>query len=116
MRCASSREPHAAYLVSMHELASQTYERGQSDKARLKVIGMVLGLLEREAKLLGLDSEMQNHLERRDGAPDDRGAVFNLRARVEPLSAAMLKQIQELHPIEKPDHAKSAGGLGPVDD
>jgi hypothetical protein len=42
---------------------------------------MVLGLLEREAKLSGLDSEMQNHVERRDGAPDDRGAVFNLRAR-----------------------------------
>jgi hypothetical protein len=57
---------HAAYLVSMHELASQAYERAQSDKARLKVIGMVLGLIESEAKLLGLDAETRNRAERPD--------------------------------------------------
>ena len=42
---------HAAHLVSMHELASQAYERAQSHKVLLKFIGVVLGLLEREAKL-----------------------------------------------------------------
>jgi hypothetical protein len=32
------------------------------------------------------------------------------------LSVEMLKQIQDLDPIEKPDHAKSADDPDPVDD
>jgi hypothetical protein len=40
----------------------------------------------------------------------------DLLAQVEALSAEMLKQIQELDPIEKPDHAKSADAPGSVDD
>jgi hypothetical protein len=74
-----------------------------------------LDLMEREAKLLGLDAEMRNHVERPVSAPH-RGTVFDLLAQVEPLSVKMLKQIQELDPIKKPDHAKGADGPGPVDD
>jgi hypothetical protein len=45
------RRTHAAYLASMHEMVSQAYERAQSHKVLLKFIGLVLGLLEREATL-----------------------------------------------------------------
>jgi hypothetical protein len=76
---------------------------------------MALGLLDREAKLLGLDAETRNRMERPVSAPH-RGTVFDLLAQVEPLSAEMLKQIQDLDPIEKPDHAKRADGSGPLDD
>ena len=104
---------HAAYLVSMHELASQAYERAQSDKARLKVIGMVLGLMEREVKLLGLDSEMRNHVERR-GGPDDRGTVLICARGLSP-QRGNAEADPGTPPIEKPDHAKSSGGPGPID-
>jgi hypothetical protein len=109
------RRTHAAYLASMYEMVSQAYERAQSDKVLLKFISMALDLMEREAKLLGLDAEMRNHVERPVSAPH-RGTVFDLLAQVEPLSVKMLKQIQELDPIKKPDHAKGADGPGPVDD
>ena len=59
---------------------------------------MALGLLDREAKLLGLDVETRNRMERPVSAPH-RGTVFDLLAQVEPLSAEMLKQIQDLDPI-----------------
>jgi hypothetical protein len=111
------RRTQAAYLVSMHEIANQAYEQARSDKARLKILGMVLGLLEREAKLLSLDAPPRiANIEEATGSGPGQGTVFELLARVEPLSAEMLKQIQELDPIEKPDHAKSADGPGPVDD
>jgi hypothetical protein len=61
---------------------------------------MMLDLMEREARLLRLDAEMRNRVTRPVSAPH-RGTVFDLLAQVEPLSAEMLKQIQELDPIAK---------------
>jgi hypothetical protein len=109
------RWTRAAQIASMYKMVSQAYERAQSDKVLLKFISMALGLLDREAKLLGLDVETRNRMERPVSAPH-RGTVFDLLAQVEPLSAEMLNQIQDLDPIEKPDHAKGADGPGPVDD
>jgi hypothetical protein len=110
------RRVHSAYLASMHEMASQAYEQARSDKARLKVISMALGLMEREAKLLGLDAEMRNHHK----PPPDRSqvqpTVWSLIAKAEPTDLETLKRIQELDPIEKPHYAKSADDPGPVDD
>jgi hypothetical protein len=109
------RLTRAAQIASMYKMVSQAYERAQSDKVLLKFISMALDLIEREAKLLGLDAEMRNHVERPVSAPH-RGTVFDLLASVEPLSAEMLKQIQELDPIVKPYHAKSVDDPDPVDD
>jgi hypothetical protein len=91
----------AAQLASMYEMASQAYEQGQSDKARVNLIGMVLDLMEREAKLLGLDASPRTaNIEEATGS-GDRGTVFDLLARIESMSMELLKQIQELDPPEK---------------
>jgi hypothetical protein len=52
-----SRKTHAAYLASMYKMAIQLYEQGQSNKALLNVLGMMLDIMEREARLLGLDAK-----------------------------------------------------------
>ena len=109
------RMTHTDYLASMHEMVSQAYERAQNDKIFLKLIGIALDLMEREAKLLGLDAETRNPMER----PRDSHVpptIWNLLAQAGPTDLETIKRIQELDPIEKPDHAKSTDGLGPVDD
>jgi hypothetical protein len=49
-----------------HEIFSgiQACERAQGDMVLLRFIGMALDLMEREAKLLGLDAETRNRTER----------------------------------------------------
>jgi len=49
-----------------HEIFSgiQACERAQGDMVLLRFIGMALDLMEREAKLLGLDAETRNRMER----------------------------------------------------
>jgi len=89
----------------MYKMAIQACERAQGDKVLLKFINMALDLMEREAKLLGLDAKTRERMERPESTPH-RGTVFDLLAHVEPLSAEMLKQIQELDPIEKPDRKR----------
>ena len=46
------RRTRAAYLASMYQMAIQLYEQGQSDRGLPNVLGMMLDLMEREAKLL----------------------------------------------------------------
>jgi hypothetical protein len=100
------RRTHAAYLASMHEMVSQAYERAQSDKVLLKFISMALGLLDREAKLLGLDAETRNRMQ----LPPDRSRVqptiWNYLAQAPPTDLETIKRIQELDPIQKPERAK----------
>jgi hypothetical protein len=82
----------------------------------LKFISMALDLMEREAKLLGLDAETRNHLERPPGRTQVQPTVWNLLAKVGPSDLETLKRIQELDPIQKPEPAKTADSPGPVDD
>jgi hypothetical protein len=58
------RIDRAAQIASMYKMADQACERAQSDKVLLKFIGVALVLMEREAKLLGLDAETRNRMER----------------------------------------------------
>jgi hypothetical protein len=99
-----------------HVESNQAYERARSHKVLLKFISMALDLMEREAKLLGLDAEMRNRMERPPGRTQVQPTVWSLLAKVGPSDLETLKRIQELDPIEKPDHAKDADGPGPVDD
>jgi hypothetical protein len=100
----------------MYKMASQAYERAQSDKVLLKFMSMALDLMEREAKLLGLDAEVRNHVE----PPSDRSqvqqTVWSLIAKAEPTDLETIRRIQEADPIEKLDHAKGVDDPGPVDD
>jgi hypothetical protein len=99
------RRTHAAYLASMHEMVSQAYERAQSDKVLLKFMSMALDLMEREAKLLGLDAEMRNHVEPPPNRSQVQPTIWNLLAKIGPSDLETLKRIQEFDPIERP-HAK----------
>jgi hypothetical protein len=95
------RRTHAAYLASMHEMVSQAYERAQSDKVLLKFMSMALDLMEREAKLLGLDAEMRNHVEPPPNRSQVQPTIWNLLAQAPRTDLETLKRIQELDPIEK---------------
>jgi hypothetical protein len=96
------RLKHAAYLASMYKMAVQLYERGQSDRVLLNVLGTMLDLMEREANLLGLDAKIRNRAE----PPADRShvqpTIWNHLAQAPPTDLETLKRIQELDPIEKP--------------
>ena len=109
------RRTRAAQIASMYKMVGQACVRAQSDKVLLKFISMALDLMEREAKLLGLDAEMRNHVERPERS-QVQPTIWSLLAQAEPTDLETLKQIQDLDPIEKPHHAKSADDPGPVDD
>ena len=110
------RRTHAAYLASMYKMANQACERAQSDKVLLGFISMALDLMEREAKLLGLDAEMRNQLESLPDRSQVQPTIWNLLAQAGPTDLETIRRIQELDPIEKPEHAKSADGSDSVDD
>ena len=99
------RWTHLAYLASMYKMANQACERAQSDKVLLNFIGMALGLMEREAKLLGLDAKIRNH-PTPPAPPPDRShvqpTIWNLLAQVGPTDLETIKRIQDLDPIKKP--------------
>jgi hypothetical protein len=97
------RLTHAAQIASMYKMAMQAYERAQSDKVLLKFISMALALMEREAKLLVLDAEMRNRLERPPDRSQVQPTIWNYLAQAPPTDLETLKRIQELDPIEKPD-------------
>ena len=71
--------------------------------------------MEREAKLLGLDVETRNRVERSHQI-QVQPMVWSLLAEAAPTDLETIKRIQELDPIEEPDYAKSADDPGPVDD
>jgi hypothetical protein len=100
------RRTHLAYLASMYKMANQLYEQGQSNRGLLDILDMMLDLMEREAKLLGLDAETRSHAE----PPPDRShvqpTVWTILAQAPPTDLETIKRIQELDPIEKPDDAK----------
>jgi hypothetical protein len=108
------RWTRAAQIASMYKMVSQAFERAQSDKVLLKFIGMALGLLDREAKLLGLAAETRNRMERPPGRTQVQPTVRNLLAKVGPSDLETLKRIQELDPIEDPTAPKNLERAGPV--
>ena len=99
------RRAHVVYLASMYKMANQLYEQGQSGRALLNILGMMLDLMEREAKLLGLDAATRNRIERPDRI-QVQPTLWNLLAQAGPTDVETIKRIQELDPIEKPDDAK----------
>jgi len=93
----------------MYTMANQLYEQGQSGRALLNILGMMLDLMEREAKLLGLDAATRNRMERPDHSrvqPERtqvEPTIWSLLAQAEPTDVETIKRIQELDPIEKPE-------------
>jgi hypothetical protein len=89
----------------MYKMVSQAYARAQSDRVLLKFISMALDLMEREAKLLGLDAEMRNHYE----PPPDRSqvqpTVWSLLAKAEPTDLALAAPHNEPCPEWRLDRA-----------
>jgi len=96
------RRAHVVYLASMYKMANQLYEQGQSGRALLNILGMMLDLMEREAKLLGLDAATRNRIERPDRI-QVQPTLWNLLAQAGPTDVETIKRIQELDPIEKPE-------------
>ncbi len=86
----------------MYKMANQLYEQGQSGRALLNILGMMLDLMEREAKLLGLDAATRNRIERPDRI-QVQPTLWNLLAQAGPTDVETIKRIQELDPIEKPE-------------
>jgi hypothetical protein len=70
-----------------------------------------VNLMER-AKLLGLDAEVRNRMERPEQSRV-QPTVWSLLAQVPPTDLETIERIQELDPIEKPDDALTLKG-GPV--
>lgn len=99
------RWTHAAQIASMYKMANEACARAQSNKVLLKFIGMALDLMEREAKLLGLDAEMRNCMERLPERTQVQPTAWGLLAQTPPTDLETVMRIQELDPIEKPDHA-----------
>jgi hypothetical protein len=100
------RIDRAAQIALMYKMANQACERAHSDKILLNFIGMALQLMEREAKLLGLDAATRNRIERSPERSHVQPTVWNLLAQVGPTDLETIKRIQELDPIEKPERAK----------
>lgn len=96
------RIDRAAQIALMFKMANQASERAHSDKVLLEFISIALDLMEREAKLLGLDAKTRS----RGEPPPDRShaqpTVWSLVAQVGPTDLETLKRIQELDPIQKP--------------
>jgi len=99
----SLRGTQLALIGSMRAMAVQAYEQAGSDEARLGALNTMIKLEEREAKLLGLDAEYR--VKRLNGSAA-RLAATQLLARAEPLDLELLKQIQALDPIKKPDQGQ----------
>ena len=91
------RRAHVVYLASMYKMANQLYEQGQSGRALLNILGMMLDLMEREAKLLGLDAATRNRMERPDRS-QVQPTVWSLLAQAPPTDLETLKRIPELDP------------------
>jgi hypothetical protein len=99
------RIDRAAQIASMYKMANQACERAQSDKVLLEFISIALELMEREAKLLGLDAKNGNHPAPPGPPPDSsqlQPTVWSLLAQAAPTDQALIERIQELDPIEKP--------------
>jgi hypothetical protein len=108
----AKRDPRCPYCLDVQK-ANQSCERAQSDKVLLKFIGMALDLMEREAKLLGLDAETRNRMKRRPrgnqpqpGGNQIKPTIWSLLAQVAPTDLETITRIQELEPIKKPEQAK----------
>jgi hypothetical protein len=99
------RVTRAAQIALMYKMANQACERAQSDKVLLNFIGMALRLMEREAKLLGLD-EAQKRIERSPERTQVQPTTWGLFAQAPPTHLKTIKRIRELDPIEKPERAK----------
>jgi hypothetical protein len=105
------RITRAAQIAFMYKMANQACERAHSDKILLNFIGMALELMEREAKLLGLDAATGNRVERRSnevrtGGDNVQPTVWSLLAQAGPTDLETIKRVQELDPIERPERAK----------
>jgi hypothetical protein len=98
------RIDRAAQIASMYKMANQACEGAHSDKILLNFIGIARELMEREAKLLGLDAETRNRMECLDRS-QVQPTVWNLLSQVGPTDLETIERIQELAPIKKPDHA-----------
>jgi hypothetical protein len=107
------RVTRAAQIALMYKMANQACERAQSDKVLLKFIGMALELMEREAKLLGLDAATRNRIERSPERSHVQPTVWSLLAQAGPTDLETIRRIQELDPIQKPDQAKNPRGATP---
>jgi predicted transcriptional regulator len=100
------RQTHAAYLALMYKMANEACERAQSDKILLKFIITAVHVMERQAKLLGLDAAMRNRKEPSPDLSHVQPTIWNVLAQAGPTDLETIKRIQELDPIEKPDDAK----------
>jgi hypothetical protein len=100
------RYDRAAQIASMYKMANQVCERAQSDKVLLKFIRMALELMEREAKLLGLDAKTRKHMEPTADRSQVQPTVWSFFAQAAPTDLALIKRIQELDPIEKPERTE----------
>jgi hypothetical protein len=67
---------------------------------------MMLELIKRQARLLGLDAKRWNHAEPSPEHAQVKPTVWDLLAHSEPTDLETIRRIQELDPIEKPEHAK----------
>jgi hypothetical protein len=99
---------HLAYLASIYKMASEACDRAQGHKVILKSINTAVDVMERQAKLLGLDAGTGSHVlppaERRQPEP----TVWDVLAQAPPTDLETIKRIQELDPVEKPDHVKES--------
>jgi hypothetical protein len=107
---------HLRLLISMVPLLLFMTGSRPFSGVLLNVLGMMRDLMEREAKLLGLDAKTRNHAE----PPPDRShvqpTIWNLLAQAPSIDLETPKRIQELDPIEKPGTAKSVDVPGSADD
>jgi hypothetical protein len=96
------RWTHVAYLASMYKMADEACERAKGDKLLLKFIITAVHVMERQAKVLGLDKETWSHVEPPAERRQLEPTVWNVLAQAPPTDLETLKRIQELDPIEKP--------------